>query len=138
MIEIKRMNQERLLEEEKNLHKVILEMQEERRLQKDMEQDLFFKERELKERDEFQQTLQEREREILEEERARFENFVGMLTQEMGKMEDIRKKMHEERLTKLRAQIEEEMILKEEDIRAQAQKESVEKYRQELLNRQNR
>lgn len=94
----------RLLEEEEYLQKALIDIEEQRKFQKEMQQDLFEKEREYVEKQNAYRTLRQDEERLLQEERAKFAEFREEFRDELNKIEEVREKMADARLTQLRNQ----------------------------------
>ncbi len=117
-----------LIEEEKELQKTLLDIEEQRRFQKEMMNDLLEKEREYQEKQELYHTLRWQEEKALEEERHRFGEFREGTREELNKIEDARERVLEARLTQLRTQNEELFQTHAEEMRKNIQKENLLRY----------
>lgn len=94
----------RLLEEEEYLQKALIDIEEQRKFQREMQQDLFAKEKEYLEKQNAYKTFRQDEERLLQEERAKFAEFREEFRDELNKIEEVREKMAEARLTQLRNQ----------------------------------
>jgi len=132
ILEMRKENELRLLEEEKKLQKMILEIEEERKVQREMQQELAFKEKEFQEKMKFHQTLKQHEEQILEEERERFREFRNALEQELEKVEEVKQRVNEAKLKEMSLQREELIRQHTEEIRKKIQTENMMKYIHDL------
>lgn len=82
----------RLLEEEEYLQKALIDIEEQRKFQREMQQDLFEKEREYIEKQNAYRTLRQDEERLLQEERAKFAEFREEFRDELNKIEEVREK----------------------------------------------
>jgi len=104
VIALRKEKELRLLEEEEYLQKALVDIEEQRKFQKEMQQDLFEKERDYLEKQNAYRTLRQDEEQLLQEERAKFAEFREEFRDELNKIEEVREKMAEARLTQLRNQ----------------------------------
>jgi hypothetical protein len=95
ILEIRKRNEIKVLEEERNLQKMLLEIEEERKVQKEMQQELISKEKDFVEKKSYHQTLKRSEERLLEDERRKFEEFRYALRSEIDKVEEVKRKMEE-------------------------------------------
>ena len=71
LLELKRQNEQRQIDEERKLRRAILDIDEQRKAQREAQQDFLFKEREHQERQNLERFIKEDDRRILEEEKER-------------------------------------------------------------------
>jgi len=107
----------RLLEEEEYLQKALIDIEEQRKFQREMQQDLFEKEREYIEKQNAYRTLRQDEERLLQEERAKFAEFREEFRDELNKIEEVREKMADARLTQIRNQNDELIEQNAEEVR---------------------
>ena len=96
ILELRRQNQMKQVEEEKKLQKAILAIEEERKVQRETQQDFVYKEREYQEKERTQKLLRETEERILHEEEENFRKFrntydrTNRTSQDQSRMNDTR------------------------------------------------
>ena len=76
------------------MQEILLRIEEERRLQRQMQQDLKFKEEELNEKTAFQRVLREAEDQVINDERQKFESFRSALRGEINNIETAKQEAH--------------------------------------------
>jgi len=135
IIAIRREEELRLLEEEKDLQKTLLDIEEQRKFQKEMQQELLMKEREYHEKQDIYHSLKSNEDRMLHEERERFAEFREGAREELSKVEEARERMLEARLHQLRLQNEELIQKNAEETRKKIQTENMLRYYQSLRER---
>jgi len=75
LLDLKRQNEQRQIEEERKLRRAILDIDEQRKAQREAQQDFLFKEREYQEKQILERFLMEDEKRILEEEKERLDEL---------------------------------------------------------------
>lgn len=131
VIEVRREKELRLIEEEKNLQKTILDIEEQRRFQREMQQELLEKEREYQEKHLAYRSLRKNEDRLINEEREKFADLRDALKDEQNKLEEVRERMADARLTQIRQQNEEIIQQNVEEMRKKIQSENMLKYYEE-------
>ena len=132
VIAIRREKELKLLEEERELQKMMLDIEEQRKFQREMQQELIMKERDFQEKEGIYQTLKRDEERVVNEERRNFADFREAFRDELNKIEDMREKMAEARLSQLKQHNEGLIHQNTDDIRKRAQTENMSKYLEEL------
>jgi len=96
--EIKKDNDLRLLEEEKKLQKMLMNLEEDERLNGELKEAIENKEVECRERDRFYQSLKESQEKMLKDEKVKFEEYRSNYRKEMDKMRKTNETMNTEKL----------------------------------------
>jgi Rab-GTPase-TBC domain len=97
-------------EKEKLMQETLLKIEEDRRNQRKIQQDLENRRRELKERNASQKVLRDNMEEAIQKERENFIRFKEEINRENANLEHERKKMHEKKMNEILKQREETLV----------------------------
>ena len=98
IFEIKKNNDLRLLEEERKLQKMVIDLEEDEMIRGELKEAIVFKEEECRERDRFYQSLKENQEKLIGDEKARFEEYQNNYKMEREKMRKINEETSSEKL----------------------------------------
>jgi len=98
IFEIKKNNDLRLLEEERKLQKMVIDLEEDEKIRAELKEAIVFKEEECRERDRFYQSLKENQEQLINEEKARFKEYQDNYKMEREKMRKINEETSHEKL----------------------------------------
>ncbi|CAG9333318.1 unnamed protein product [Blepharisma stoltei] len=107
--EMRHMTEIKGIEEEKQLQEMLLKIEEERRMQRQLQQDLEFKEKEIKERAAFQKALRGNEERALQDQRESFNQLRLQLNKESEEISAARERAHRLKMDTIIKQREQEL-----------------------------
>jgi hypothetical protein len=116
---------QRVREEEAEVHRVLVKMQEQSHEQRRLELDLGFKEQKLQEKAAFQRALREMELKVVEEERHRYESIRENLGHRMTAEEKALITAHEDEMARCIVERERQLWALNEEVRAGVQAEEL-------------
>lgn len=122
----------RVLEEEKKLQRMILDIEEEKKIQKEMQQELLMKEKEISEKQRFYQEFRDTEEKIISEERNKFEEFRAALRDELDKVGEVRERVNEAKLAQFEQQRHEMLQNHTQELRRNLQSQNMMGYLDEI------
>ena len=95
---MRREAEKNLLEEEKKMQNILLDLEEQHRIQRQLESEVILREHETKQRAAFEVQFREQQQAIIAEEQRKFEEFRQKLHEENDKLEDVRRAAQEEKV----------------------------------------
>ena len=117
IIEMSREFQEKLLDEEKKIQDQILQMHDQRARHVETQYKLAFQQQDYQDRLEFHRALKDRERQLVEEEQEKFEEFKNTVNAEFAQAAEVRQRLDEERMREITQQRENLLRQRREEVR---------------------